>query len=188
MEQSSSWEADRFAASQDILRILRNPKVLCRIHKCPPSVHIINQLNPVYTLTSHFLKTHLNSIIPFAAGSTQWFLSLWFPHQNPVYASPLPIRATCPAHLILLDFITVQYWVRTTDLYAPHYVVSSTPLLPRPLWSKYSPQRPISNTLSLLSSLNGVVRTFQKLLCYYLLFCQNEQKHSTHAISNNKIV
>ena len=26
--------------------------------------------------------------------------------QKPVYASPLPIRATCPAHLILLDFVT----------------------------------------------------------------------------------
>ena len=29
-----------------------------------------------------------------------------FLHQNPVYAFPLPIRATCPAHLILLYFIT----------------------------------------------------------------------------------
>ena len=37
---------------------------------------------------------------------SQWSLSLRFPHQNPVYTSPLPIRATCPAHLILLDFIT----------------------------------------------------------------------------------
>ena len=29
-----------------------------------------------------------------------------FPHQNPVYTSPAPHSATCPAHLILLDFIT----------------------------------------------------------------------------------
>jgi len=35
-----------------------------------------------------------------------WTLSLRFPHQNPVYASPFPICATYPAHLILLDFIT----------------------------------------------------------------------------------
>jgi len=33
-------------------------------------------------------------------------LSLRFPHQNPVYASPLPIRVTFSAHLIPLDFIT----------------------------------------------------------------------------------
>jgi hypothetical protein len=32
-------------------------------------------------------------------------LSFRFPHQNPVHTSPLPICATCPTHLILLDFI-----------------------------------------------------------------------------------
>jgi hypothetical protein len=37
--------------------------------------------------------------------SPLWSLFLSFPHQNPVHASPLPICATCPAHLIL-DFIT----------------------------------------------------------------------------------
>jgi hypothetical protein len=38
--------------------------------------------------------------------SHQWSLSLRFPHQTPVHTSPLPIRVTCPAHLILLDFVT----------------------------------------------------------------------------------
>jgi len=33
-------------------------------------------------------------------------LSLRFPNQNPVHASPSPIRATRPAQLILLDFTT----------------------------------------------------------------------------------
>ena len=33
-------------------------------------------------------------------------LSLRFPHQNPVYPSPLPMHAPCSAHLILLNFIT----------------------------------------------------------------------------------
>jgi hypothetical protein len=36
----------------------------------------------------------------------QWSLSLRFPHQNPVHVSLLPIRGTCPAYLILPDFIT----------------------------------------------------------------------------------
>ena len=39
-------------------------------------------------------------------GSFKWSATLRFPHPNPIYTSLLPIRATCPAHLILLDFIT----------------------------------------------------------------------------------
>ena len=39
-------------------------------------------------------------------GSSKWSLSLRFSHQNPVYASPFPIRATCPALVILLHLVT----------------------------------------------------------------------------------
>jgi hypothetical protein len=66
----------------------------------------MSQLDPVHNPTWHFLKTHLNVILPSTPWSPMWSLSLRFPHQNPVYTSPLPIRATYPAHLILLDFIT----------------------------------------------------------------------------------
>ena len=38
MEQSPSWDTNRFSTSQEITRILGNPKVHCRIHKCPPPI------------------------------------------------------------------------------------------------------------------------------------------------------
>ena len=94
MVQSPSWEANWFAASQDIPRISRNPKVHYRTHKCPPPVPILSQLDLVHTPTSHFMKIHLNIILPFAPGSPQWSISLRFPHQNPVHASPLSHKQT----------------------------------------------------------------------------------------------
>ena len=47
----------------------------------------------------HFLMIHLNIILPSMPESPKWSFSVRFPHQNPVFT-------TCPAYLILFDFIT----------------------------------------------------------------------------------
>ena len=44
MEQSPSWEANRFWATQEIPHILQNPKVHYHSHKCLPPVPVLSQL------------------------------------------------------------------------------------------------------------------------------------------------
>ena len=106
MVQSPSWEANWFAASQEIPRISRIPKVHYRTHKRPPPVSILGQPNPVHIPTSHLLEIHPNIIHPSTPRPPKWSLSLQLPHQDPIHPLSSTIRAICPAHLILLDFIT----------------------------------------------------------------------------------
>jgi len=92
MVQSPSWEANWFAASQEIPRISWNPKVHYRTHKCPPRVYILGQPNPVHIPTSHLLEIHPNIIHPSTPRSPQWSPSLRFIYiQKRVYF----VSATC---------------------------------------------------------------------------------------------
>jgi hypothetical protein len=75
MEQNPSSEANRFSASQEIPRILWNPKVYYLIHKCPPPVAIISQIDPVHATATHFLEIHFNIILPSIPGFSKGSLS-----------------------------------------------------------------------------------------------------------------
>ena len=109
------------------------------------------QSNPHYPTSSRsilILSSHLRLGLPsgvFPSG---------FPHQNPV-KTYIPIRATCPAHLIHPDFITQtmfgeQYRSLSSSLCSfLHYPVTSSLLGPNILLNTL-----FSNTLNLRSSLN----------------------------------
>jgi len=66
MAQSPSWEANWFAAGQEIPRISRNPKVHYHTHKHLPPVPILGQPNPHATSWRSILilSTHLLLRLP----------------------------------------------------------------------------------------------------------------------------
>ena len=90
--------------SRVLLEKLTCLQVHYRIHKCPPPVPILSQIDPVDNPTSHFLKIHLDIILPSMPGSPKWSRSYRFPHKSPVYVSPLPHTRYTPRPS--LDFIT----------------------------------------------------------------------------------
>jgi hypothetical protein len=100
MEQSPSWEANRFVASQKISGILWNPKVHYRIHKCPLPVPILSQINPIHGSPSNFLF-HFNIILSSTPGSYKCFFpSCFFPPKPFIHFSSPSYMLSCPTQLI----------------------------------------------------------------------------------------
>ena len=112
MVQSPSWEANWFAASQEIPRISRNPKVNYRTHKRPPPVSILGQPNPVHIPTSHLLEIRSKIIPHLRLGLPSDLLPSGFPTKTLYTPSPHPYVQ----HAQPISFFSIlwpaQYWVR----------------------------------------------------------------------------
>ena len=93
------------------------PKVHYRVYKCPPSVSILIQINPVHA-PSHFLRIHFAHLRPGLPSGL-------FPSRlatKTLYAPLLsPIRVTCPVHPILNNLFHKTKWI-------PFNMISSAPL------------------------------------------------------------
>ena len=74
------------AASQEIPRIYGTRRFITVL----TSARHLPYHEPVPTTPSHFLKIHLNIILPSTSGSPQWSLSLRVSHQKPVHTSSIP--------------------------------------------------------------------------------------------------
>jgi hypothetical protein len=94
MEQSPSWEANSRSASQEIPRLLRNPKVHYRVHYSPPLFPILILINTVHTFPLYFSKTHYsrNIVLPSTLRFFKWFFLSSSPRPSVTFRSTLPFH------------------------------------------------------------------------------------------------
>jgi hypothetical protein len=86
---------------------------------------------------THYLKTHFNIFLPSAPGSSQWSLSLRFPHQkNPICTSPVShtCYVPCPSNFLFHQPNNI-WWVQIIKfpvcnhlhLYAWYFIIFFLP-------------------------------------------------------------
>ena len=134
-----------------ICRILWNPKVHHRLHKILPLVPILSQMNPFDNSLVHSSKIYINIIKP----STLTLSGVLFQSTSPKHRThfSFSMYATCHAHLVLLDSVTLIFRVEEK------------------LWStflcNFLQPAPICNTDSFRAGAYAPARKLSTNLCSY---------------------
>jgi hypothetical protein len=134
---------------QEFLDVLWSPQVHYCVHKSPPLVPILSQMNPMQNTSSYFSEIHLHIILPSMSRSSQLSRSLCFPTKT-LYALlqyfcyiPCPSNPPC-----LRDFFYTWWRMQVTKLLS----IQLTPALHYfiPLPSKYYPRHPVRKYLQFM--------------------------------------
>jgi hypothetical protein len=154
MEHSPAWEANSHSATQEVSRLLWNPKVHYLIHTILPLVPVPSQINLVHTLQPHFPEIHFSIIFPSIPRSSEWFLPfrltikiiVWTSHLS--HARYMPRPSHHPWHYQPNNI----WW----SVHILTLIMQSSPASRHflPLVYKYSPQYPVpENPQSMFFSL-----------------------------------
>jgi hypothetical protein len=122
-------------------QLYSNPKVHYHVHKSPPLVPILSQIDPVHTIPSYLsiliLSAYLRLGLPsglFPSGFPTNIL--FFSYSPPFVLHALPISPPFTSSFQL-------YLAKSTSYEAPHYAVFPISRHFISLRTKYSPQYPV---------------------------------------------
>ena len=132
MEQSPSWQANRPSATQEIHRILWNPKVHYIIDNSLPSVPILSQIDPIHAPHPISLRSILILSYHLRLSLPSGLLSSGPPPKPCMHLSSAPYLLHVLPISVFLVWSPEKYSVRSAEHRAPRYVVCHLfPLRPK---------------------------------------------------------